>query len=67
VNSHEEHLSMWFTSVLNAALNSVSELPSSPVITNEFDQALGRLENLLRECRTIVNDGKAINKAGRDD
>jgi hypothetical protein len=59
---HEEHLVMWFKSVINGALNSVGEIPSSPVITSEFDQALGRLENSLRECRTIVDKGRAINK-----
>jgi hypothetical protein len=59
---HEEHLVMWFKSVLDGALTVVGEIPSSPVITAEFDRALGRLENLLRECRAIVDMGRAINK-----
>lgn len=66
-SQHEEHLKMWFKSVINHAAVMISEIPSSPVITDEFDQRLGRVESELAEAMALIKSGHAINKAGRDD
>jgi hypothetical protein len=64
---HEEYLKMWLKSVINHAAVMISEIPSSPVITDEFDQCLGRVESELTEAMALIKSGHAINKAGRDD
>jgi hypothetical protein len=64
---HEEHLKMWFKSVINLTRAIIGDIPSSPVITDEFDQCLGHVEDELAEALTLIKSGRAINKAGRDE
>ena len=64
---HEEHLKDWLRSVINVCRSTVGDLPSTPTITDELDQCLGRVEHELDYALTLIKIGNAFNEINNDE